>query len=138
MSLIPSIGFILGLSFWTHPISVYFVLTAFVLLAARLKFSLKSYLRLFVCAVVGSFPVLLNQVGHRFETLRFLFSSSGAHPAPGMKVKTILNNIIFLLSGEKNFLNSVYFIMILLGMSAIIFLSFKEKFLSSSNSSFVI
>jgi len=118
--LLASLGVILGLGLWTHPLMIYFALTSFLMLAARYRLALWKYVKLGGWVFVGAFPAVLNQVGNRLETLQYLFSGSQAIPAPGDKIFSILKKLTYLVSGETHVFNLLYMGLILLGIGIIL------------------
>ncbi len=118
--LLASLGVVLGLGMWTHPLMVYFALTSFLMLAARYRLALGNYVKLAGWVCVGAFPAILNQVGNRLETLQYLFSGSQTIPAPGVKILSILKKLPYLVSGESHVFNLLYIGLILLGIGIIL------------------
>lgn len=118
--LLASLGIVLGLGIWTHPLMIYFALTSFLLLVVRYRLSLGKYLKLGGWVFVGAFPAVLNQIGNRLETLQYLFSGSPAVLAPGDKILSILKKLTYLVSGETHVFNLLYIGLILLGIGIIL------------------
>lgn len=125
--LIPFLGFFWGLLFWTHPMAIYFIVCSFFLIVLKYQFFLRKYLRLITYSFVGGFPVILFQIGHSFETFKYLFSGTKIQGMPLDKIKAFVSNIIYLVSGEKNFLNYIYAFFIFMGIITIIYFSFKRR-----------
>lgn len=71
--LIPLLGFLMGLSFWTHQITMAFILTSLILLAVRCRPRLKTYALLMLYAFLGGLPLVLQEVFGRFQIITFLF-----------------------------------------------------------------
>jgi len=128
--LIPILGFCLGLLFWIHPETIVFAISSFIIVALKFRFKLKKYIHLLIYSLIGGFPFILSEIGRKFASLEYLFSGRKVINIPLDKIKTMIDNMIFLVSTEKNFLNFIYIFLIFLGILGIIYLSFmKKKFL---------
>jgi hypothetical protein len=75
---IPVLGFIWGLSFWTHQITVGFIVTSAVILFVNWNDHWKKYLRLPVYAVLGGLPLMMAEIFWQFPLLDFLLPGSGS------------------------------------------------------------
>jgi len=126
-NLIPLIGFCLGLSFWVQFIAISFAISAFILIALRFKLILRKYFVLIFYFLIGSFPVILYEISHKLITFNYLFSGTKIQDGLFAKIKTIIGNIIFLISAESNFLSFIYILLIFLGIIVIIYLSLKRR-----------
>ena len=128
--LIPILGFFLGLLFWIHPETVVFTLSSFIIVALKFRFNLRKYIHLIIYSLIGSFPLILSEIGRKFASLEYVFSGRKIQSPILDKIKTMFDNLTFLISTEKNFLNFVYIFLIFSGILVIVFLSFvKKKFL---------
>lgn len=128
--LIPIIGFCMGFLFWIHPETIVFALSSFIIVALKFRFKLKKYIPLLIYSLIGGFPFILSEIGRKFASLEYIFSERKILSIPLDKIKTMMDNMIFLVSTEKNFLNFIYIFLIFLGILGIIYLSFmKKKFL---------
>ena len=125
-NLISILGFIMGLSFWAHQITIGFILSSLIFLILKFKLQWKKYLSLLVMACVGCFPLLLSEFMNRFLLTRYLFygEKEGVSFA---KLKNMGKMVIDLISRETNPLSYAYLVLILLGFLSIIFLSIKKK-----------
>jgi hypothetical protein len=74
------LGFLLGLAFWTHQISVVFGLAAAPFLVQKLRLRVRSYVPLATYFLIGSFPVLLNEFARGFPIVRFLYPGEAGPP----------------------------------------------------------
>lgn len=72
--LIAFLGYLMGLSFWTHPISVYFILTALLILIAKSKLDFKKYLKGGIYFFMGFFPMIIQEIYHQFHLIKFLMA----------------------------------------------------------------
>jgi len=127
---IPGIGFLWGLAFWTHPISVAFIVCAALFLVLRIRFYFKKYFVLTAYFFLGVFPVALYELGTNFQSLQYAFSRSQAKVIFWKKMAKIIENLPVLISMEKNFLNCIYLLILLLGIISIVVASvWKHRFL---------
>jgi hypothetical protein len=74
------LGFLLGLAFWTHQISVVFGLAAAPFLVQKLRLRLRAYVPLVTYFLIGTFPVLLNEIDRGFPIVRFLYPGEAGPP----------------------------------------------------------
>jgi hypothetical protein len=68
-----ALGFILGLAFWTHQISIIYGVSIAPFLIYKFRTRLKDYLTLVVYFLVGCFPLLLNEFVRGFPIVRVFF-----------------------------------------------------------------
>jgi hypothetical protein len=125
-SLIPLLGFLMGLSFWTHQITTAFILTSLILLAIKLGPRLKAYATLIIYAFLGGLPLVLQEIFGRFQMAAFLFG----------RERTILNrekwkgagklfrSLLFSGNGPSGIL---FLAFILLGMAVLFVLALKKR-----------
>jgi len=127
---IPGIGFLMGLAFWTHPISVAFIVCASLFLVLRIRLYLKKYFVLTAYFFVGVFPLVLYELGTNFQALQHTFSINQAKGLFLGEIAKIIGNLPVLISMENNFLNSIYLSILLLGIISIVVASVrKHRFL---------
>jgi hypothetical protein len=76
--LVPALGFLMGLAFWTHEISAVFILTAGVVVLKTFRAHPKNIPVLAAFGIIGAFPVVLHNLfgTTRFLTLKFLLSGA--------------------------------------------------------------
>lgn len=125
--LISLLGFCLGLSFWIHPITVYFSICASIFILLKFRFFLKKYLKLIIYFFVGGFPVILNEIFCNLSTYHYLISGTKIQRVSWGKFKEIMVDIIFLISAEKTFFGYIYIFLIFLGIIGLIYLSLKKR-----------
>ncbi len=70
--LIPVYGLLLGLGFWTHQITISFIVASFLYIVLALKLRLKKYLLLASYGLLGLVPVLMMEVYWKFPLLKYL------------------------------------------------------------------
>ena len=124
---IPVIGFLFGLAFWTHPISVAFTLCAAFFLVLRFRFSFMKYLLLTAYFFVGVFPVIIYELSTNFQALQYILPSSQAKVRLWEKMARILGNFPVLVSMENNFMNALYLPFVLAGIVAIVVFSVRKR-----------
>ncbi len=88
----PVLGFLMGLSFWTHQITAAAILTSLLIVAFKTRFRLKHYGQIFFCGLAGGLPLLLHEVFNKFQILRFLWRGEKI-AWPNEKLKATLDMI---------------------------------------------
>ncbi len=127
---IPWIGFLLGLGFWTHPISIGFMICAALFVVFRLRLCVKRYFAFIGYFLVGVFPVILYEAGTHFQSLRYAFRMNRARGFLWSKIAQIIENLPTLVSMDNSFLNAFYVLLIFSGIIGIVIFSvLKHKFL---------
>ncbi|MBN1271120.1 MAG: glycosyltransferase family 39 protein [Candidatus Aminicenantes bacterium] len=124
---IPIIGLCLGLSFWTHPLTIYFASCCMIFLVMRLRFSIKEYFKLGIYGLVGCFPMILHILSSKGVSIQYLLPESLLLNNPTEKMASILNNIFSLLTWEKNKFVYILAGLLILGVATLIFNSVKRK-----------
>lgn len=76
---IPAVGFFWGLAFWTHQITIGFILTSAVILIFNWKGRWKKYLSVPVYAALGGLPLILAEIFWDFRLLKFLWPAGEEH-----------------------------------------------------------
>jgi len=123
--LLPALGFVMGLAFWTHPITVSFILTAFLILVFKFKLRVRKYVALFFFAFLGFLPQLLIEVSHRFQLAVYL--TSGERAINWAKLKSSFDFIVSLLSSSGHPTRNVFLLFLLCGFLYLFFLSLKKR-----------
>ncbi|NOR15518.1 MAG: hypothetical protein GQ544_07430 [Candidatus Aminicenantes bacterium] len=127
---IPGIGFLMGLAFWTHPISIAFITCAALFLVLRIRFYFKKYFILTAYFLIGVFPVVLYELGTNFKSFQHAFSPNQVKVLFWGKMAKIIGNLPVLISMENNFLNGIYLSILLLGIISVVAVSvWKRRFL---------
>jgi len=126
---IPILGFLMGLSFWTHPISIAFILTASIFLVWKFRLHLKQYATLFVFGFLGSLPFWIHEIQEGFSLVEFLMPGE-EKLLIGAKIQRAIDIIQDLLFLKATPLNDVFLVLVFLGFCALIFLSFKKRTLA--------
>ncbi len=93
-NLLPAIGFLAGLAFWTHQVTAAFILTGFLILLFKKKIRLKSCFFLLYFALLGFLPQLLAEVFNRFPLFSFLTSEKSSFTWE--KIKLSLSSMVSL------------------------------------------
>ena len=122
----PLLGFLMGLSFWTHQITAAFILTAFLTVAFKARPALKKYGVLFLYAAAGGFPLLLQEIFDGFQLVRFIAGGEKAVWGQG-KSQATLKLIQSLLLARDNAAGPVVLALLLAGTGILVYLSFKKK-----------
>lgn len=124
--LIPLFGFLMGLSFWTHQITMAFILTSLILLAVRCRPRLKTYAILMLYAFLGGLPLVLQEIFGRFQIIAFLFG--GERTILSREKWTGANNLFRSLLFSKNGPPGILCLaFILLGMAVLLVLALKKS-----------
>lgn len=126
---VPILGFLMGLSFWTHPILIAFVLTASIFLVWKFRLHLKKYATLFVFAFLGSLPFWIHGILEGFTLVEFLVPGE-KKLLIGARIQVAIDLIQELLFLKETPLNYVFLVLIFLGFCALIFFSFKKRTLA--------
>ena len=125
-SLISIVGFLMGLSFWTHQISIVFIVTSFAVLAVKFRLRIKKYAALAVYATIGCLPVVVLEILEGFPLLRFL-SPQGSKIFLAERMERAAGFIVSLLSLKETPLNFFFLILLALGLGVPFYFAFKTK-----------
>jgi hypothetical protein len=131
--LIPWIGFIMGIAFWTHPITICFSAVSSLLLVLKYRISIKRYLILVLYFAIGVFPVIMYEIFTDFASLKYAFSSPRGVNVPWERMGRIIANLPTLLSMEPNGLSSAYLVLIAVGIAATAIISLRKPNIISGN-----
>ncbi|MCX7975229.1 MAG: hypothetical protein N3B16_12150, partial [Candidatus Aminicenantes bacterium] len=119
------LGFLMGLSFWTHPITIYFILTSLFILTVKSKFIFKRYGVIGLYFFLGFFPMIMQEIYYKFHLIKFL--TAGDKYLNLIKVDQTAKMIsrLFLPSGQL-FL-AIFLILICLGIIILIKRAIEKK-----------
>jgi len=123
---IPALGFMMGLSFWTHQISMAFILTSLVLFVWRFRLQLRKYINLFVFGLLGSLPFWIHEIQEGFSMAKFLMPGEGKLLL-GAKIHRaidFLKQLFFLKEIPFGFL---FLVLVVFGFGILTVLSFKKR-----------
>jgi hypothetical protein len=123
--LLPALGFVMGLSFWTHPITASFILTAFLIIAFKFRFRAGKYAGLVLSAALGFLPQLLIELPYRFQLFAYL--SGGKRVIDGDKLKSTLDLTVSLLTLSSHPTRYVFLIILFFGVGYLFYFSLKKK-----------
>ncbi len=127
-SLIPVYGLLLGLGFWTHQITISFIVTSFLFIALALKLRLKKYLSLASYVLLGLLPVLMMEVYWKFPLLKWL--SGGKTGLITWKKLENTYRLFLLLITRNNHPAAVLFpALTLIGLAAVLIPSIRKRIL---------
>lgn len=125
-NLLPVLGFLMGITFWAHQISIFFIVAALVILAIKINTLWKKYLPLLFYIIMGCLPLLMAEILRKFHLLKYLLPGDGYAPG-GIQIKKTIKMSLLLFSKSPNSLRYVYFFLLLLGFFALLYPSFKAK-----------
>jgi hypothetical protein len=125
-SWIPGLGFLMGLSFWTHQISMAFILTCLLVLVWKLGLQPKKYATLCIFGLLGSLPFWIHEIYEGFSLVKFLMPGEGkiSLGARIQRAAKFLQELFFL---KETPLDSLFLALVVLGFGMFIFLSFKKR-----------
>jgi hypothetical protein len=123
---LPALGFLAGLAFWTHQISVIYIATAGFFLAAALKLQWKKYGGLAFHFALGAFPLILNEIYRKFILVKFLFPE-GSGRTDFSHVRRYKDLLLSLLTDGRGVLPWIVFVLLLAGSAVLIVLSLTTK-----------
>jgi len=126
VQLLPWVGFLMGLSFWTHQISFAFIVTSFAFLAVKFRLKVRKYFSLTVFAAIGCLPALILEVIEGFPLIRFL-SPDGSKIFLAERVDRAVRFILSLLFLKESPQNAILLIPIALGLGIPVFFAIKTK-----------
>jgi hypothetical protein len=120
------LGFVLGLAFWTHQIIFIFALAAAPFLVCKFRLRLKPYLTLAAYALVGAFPVLLNEFATGFPLVRFLVPGEAGPPLSARLVRT-RRLVLALFTSDRTRLAQIAIAVLALGIATLVILAIAKK-----------
>ncbi|MFC2170044.1 hypothetical protein ACFLRM_05735 [Acidobacteriota bacterium] len=132
LNLIPWAGFLMGISFWAHQISVCFILTSLVFIALKIKIQLKRYFALVFFFFLGALPVLMAEIYHEFPLMKFL-APGKATDWSWAKVTGTAKMVLSLMSLENRAYGYFALFFILFGFFTLLFFSIQKKKLMPYN-----
>ena len=126
--LIPCLGFLMGLTFWTHQITISCILTCFIILLVKAKFSLKKYITLLFFVLVGGLPLLMQEIYEKFQILKFLRPRKVEYIIINAnKLARTAKYTAALLSKEGSWLSYVLLLAVAMGFLYLVWSSFKKR-----------
>jgi hypothetical protein len=121
------LGFLMGLSFWTHEISAIVILAAAAFLILRFRLRFKFYFILGLNFVLGALPVLLSEITWKFPILRMLFGGEGTWTISGAKVDRGKRLVLLLFSTRPAVLGVIYLVILAAGLVLLIAQSLTRR-----------
>jgi hypothetical protein len=121
------LGFLMGLAFWTHQVSVVFILSAAVFLVLHYRLHIKPYLTLGLNFLLGILPILMSEVYWKFPLVRMLFGTGEGEQAAGSKMARAKRLFLTLFSSGPPPLDIVYFLFFALGIAVLVWISLKNR-----------
>ena len=122
----PLLGFLVGLSFWTHQITAAAIVTGLLVVAFKTRFAIKRYGQLLFYGLAGGFPLLLHEISNRFQILRFLLREDTT-PGKGEKLSATLDMVRSLLFYEDRPARSFFLFFLLAGTAGFVYLAFRKR-----------
>ena len=107
--LLPALGFVMGLTFWTHQIAIVFLLTSAPFLVLRFKTRLKAYLLLTFYFLVGVLPLVVSEIYWHFPLYRTLFKSGSSWTLGSGKFANGARLVLDLVSPGPAWTNVLFF-----------------------------
>lgn len=129
---LPFLGFIMGLSFWSHQISIFFILTGLFILLVRFGRRFHIYFKTGVFFVIGAFPLVLHEAAEGFPLLKFL-SPGGGGMTLAAKLKNAARLLFSLFAGNSEPARLILLALAVAGLSAAFLFSLKEKRFSAKS-----
>jgi 4-amino-4-deoxy-L-arabinose transferase-like glycosyltransferase len=115
--LLGPLGFVLGLAFWTHQVSIVFILTSAFFLVLRFKLQIRKYLVLALFLGLGLLPVIISEFYWGFLLVRWLlFGGEASGRLPGGKVANGSRLLLELFSSGPAWANILYLAVLGLGL----------------------
>ena len=121
------LGFVLGLVFWSHQISVIYCAAVAPFLVYKFKADIKRYLELGVYFLIGSFPLVLNEFARGFPIVRVLFLGQSTDPGAGGKLDRARRFLVALISAGPPAASLVYLGVLAAGILTIVVLAVRRK-----------
>jgi len=124
--LIYPLGFLMGLSFWTHQITMAFILTALIMVVVLGRIRPKKILGLGFYAAAGGFPLLLSEIFNRFQIVGYLAGGEKRSWA-WAKLNETGNLAGSLFFPDSRLLGLIALVLTLFGLVALITQSFRKR-----------
>jgi len=119
------LGFLIGLSFWAHQMTIYFILVGVFLVVCRYRFIWKKYLIIFLYALVGFFPQLMIEIFYKFHLIKFL--TGGETNLSWEKVRRTLWLISSLLTLSESPTRFIFIFIIFIGLIGLFWYALRTK-----------
>jgi hypothetical protein len=127
VSWLPVLGFVMGLSFWTHQITAPFILSAVLLLIFKARVGLRPLARLTAYGLLGSLPLVFQEIFERFQLVEYLLGGEKGSFA-WTKAKATANILKGLLAPmNENPLGAVLLVVLLAGVVSLVVLTVRTK-----------
>ncbi len=133
MNLVPTLGFIMGLGFWSQFVFFYFIAVSLILVILKFRFNVKKWLTLVFYALIGMFPAIYSEIFTDFSLFKFLFGGSYGSLFSWEKLKRTVESVLFLFVDKLNFFNYLYLFLILSSLLFALYAVVKKKKLEAQN-----
>ena len=91
----------MGLAFWTHQISIIFLLTSSAFLLFHFRFRIVRYLTLIFFFLVGLLPLLVSELYWNFPLMRVFFAGEQSWEVSGSKTGNFVKLLTEIITGGK-------------------------------------
>jgi hypothetical protein len=120
------LAFLMGASFWTHLMTMPFLLTAGVFLVFRYRLKARKYLGMILSFLVGAFPFILYEVLNGFGGLTQFFSGEKM-ALRADRFRWFLKQAGMLVTYQSSFRIVLLFLCLLLGIALLAWESFRKR-----------
>ena len=125
-SLVPALGFLMGLAFWTHQISIIFLLTSSAFLLFHFRFRILKSLTLIFFFLVGLLPLLVSELYWNFPLMRVFFAGEKSWEVSGSKTGNFIKLLTEIITGGKPWTAVLGFAVLGLGLAVLAVRSVKK------------
>ena len=126
-ALLPALGFVMGLAFWVHQMTVSFIITAVILLVFKFRWRIKKYLLVAGYAVIGGFPVVLSEIMTNFSLVKFLISGKFGRLDFMARLERSIDMLTYMVSRHGHDIRYAFLILLLLSIIALGIVSLRQK-----------
>jgi hypothetical protein len=124
--LVPALGFLMGLAFWTHQISIIFLLTSSAFLLFHFRLRIAKYLTLVIFFLVGLLPLLVSELYWNFPLMRVFFAGEQSWEVSGSKTGNFIKLLTEIITGGKPWTAALGFAVLGLGLAVLAVRSVKK------------
>jgi hypothetical protein len=117
--LLPALGFVMGLAFWTHQIAIVFLLTSGIFLVLGFRFHIKPYLTVAFYFLLGVLPLVVSEIYWKFPVYRTFFKSGSAWTLGSGKFANGAKLALELVSRGPAWANALFFAAVATGLAVL-------------------
>ncbi len=122
---VPALGLTMGIAFWTHQITAAFILTGFLIVAAKFGVNFRKYAVLAYWAFLGFLPQFLAEAFFGFRLVPFLMS--GKSIVNWEKLRAALDFTGALFTPSRHPVRNAFLVLVLAGFVSILARAWKRK-----------